>query len=137
MVRSPEEITPQPEATKLGGADALAILDSGVRGAGTHPRHRALAMVEAAGGVNGKRAVHRLSRVEQCANLRVPAAMRSHAKIYEKNAAECEREAACATTPALKSKYRGVAKQWREMAEQKKRSVVRKAKKSSRAASAS
>jgi hypothetical protein len=26
MVRSPEEITPQLEATKLGGADALAIL---------------------------------------------------------------------------------------------------------------
>jgi hypothetical protein len=58
MVRSPEEITPQQEATMLGDADALAILDSGVRGAGTHPRHKALAMVEAVSGVNGKRTVH-------------------------------------------------------------------------------
>jgi hypothetical protein len=44
--------------------------------------------------------------------------MMSRAEIYEKNAAECERESARAPSSALKSKYRGLAQQWREMAEQ-------------------
>jgi len=48
-------------------------------------------------------------------------AMLSRTEIYEKNAAECEREADRAITLALKNKYQGIAQQWREMAEQKKR----------------
>jgi hypothetical protein len=61
--------------------------------------------------------------------------MISRAEIYQKNAAECEREGDCATTPALKSKYRVVAQQWREMAEQAKRSAVKRPKRNgSRAA---
>jgi len=51
--------------------------------------------------------------------------MASRAEIYEKNAAECEREADRATTPALKIKYEGIARQWHEMAEQKKPSAMR------------
>jgi hypothetical protein len=51
--------------------------------------------------------------------------MLSRADIYEKKAAECEREADRATTPALKTKYEGIAQQWREMAEQKKPSAMR------------
>jgi hypothetical protein len=61
--------------------------------------------------------------------------MLSRAEIYQNNAAECEREGERATTPTLKSKYRGVAQQWREMAEQAKRSAVKRPKRSgSRAA---
>jgi hypothetical protein len=61
--------------------------------------------------------------------------MLSRAEIYKNNAAECEREADRATTPALQNKYRGVARQWREMAEQAKRSPVNRPKRSgSRAA---
>jgi hypothetical protein len=44
--------------------------------------------------------------------------MMSRAEIYERNAAECERECARATTSVLKRKYRDVAQQWRDMAEQ-------------------
>jgi hypothetical protein len=54
--------------------------------------------------------------------------MMSRAQTYRQNAAECEWEAARAATPALKTKYRGLAQQWREMAEQKKRSAVRRSK---------
>jgi hypothetical protein len=50
--------------------------------------------------------------------------MLSRAEIYEKTAAECEREAGRAITPALKNKYEGIAQQWREMAEQKKPSAM-------------
>ena len=50
--------------------------------------------------------------------------MLSRAEIYKSNAAECEREALRATTPVLKSKYQVLAQQWREMAEQDKRSAV-------------
>jgi hypothetical protein len=49
--------------------------------------------------------------------------MLSRAEIYKNKAAECEREADRATTSALQNKYRGVARQWREMAEQAKRGV--------------
>jgi hypothetical protein len=52
-------------------------------------------------------------------------AMLSCAEIYEKNAAECEREADRAITPALKSKYREMAQQWREMAKQRKLLAMR------------
>jgi hypothetical protein len=52
-------------------------------------------------------------------------AMWSRAETYKNNAAECEREADRATTPGLKNKYRGVAQQWREMAEQIKRPAVK------------
>ena len=45
--------------------------------------------------------------------------MLSRAEMYQNNAAECEREGDRATTAALKSKYRGIAQQWREMAERK------------------
>jgi hypothetical protein len=38
---------------------------------------------------------------------------------YQENAAECEREAVRATAPALKVKYRDLARQWREVPEQK------------------
>jgi hypothetical protein len=54
--------------------------------------------------------------------------MKSCVQIYEQNAAECEREGARAATAALKNKYRGLAPQWRELVEQKKRSVVRRPK---------
>jgi hypothetical protein len=47
--------------------------------------------------------------------------MLSRAEIYEKTAAECDREADRAVTPVLKNKYEGIARQWREMAEQKSR----------------
>jgi hypothetical protein len=47
--------------------------------------------------------------------------MMSRAKIYQSNAAQCEREGDRATSPALKSKYRGVAQQWRDMAEDAKK----------------
>jgi hypothetical protein len=50
--------------------------------------------------------------------------------VYLRNADECEREGDRAALPALKSKYQGIARQWREMAEQKKRSAVKKLKKS-------
>jgi hypothetical protein len=66
---------------------------------------------------------------EQRANLDVSMAMLSRAEIYQNNAAECEREGDLATIPALKNKYRGVAQQWREMAEQAKRSTVKRTKK--------
>jgi hypothetical protein len=56
--------------------------------------------------------------------------MLSRAELYKNNAAECEREADRAATPVLESKYRGVARQWREMAEQAKRSAVNRPKKS-------
>jgi len=55
--------------------------------------------------------------------------MMSRAEIYERNAVECEREGARAPTLALKRKYRGLAQQWREMAEQAKKSAVRRPKK--------
>lgn len=55
-------------------------------------------------------------------------AMLSRAEIYQNNAAECEREGDLATIPALKNKYRGVAQQWREMAEEAKRSTVKRTK---------
>ena len=60
--------------------------------------------------------------------------MLSRAEIYENNAAECEQEALRATTPVLKSKYQGLAQQWREMAEQAKRSAVNGPKRSGRRA---
>jgi hypothetical protein len=63
---------------------------------------------------------------EPQANFDVPVAMLSRAETYEKKAAECEREGDRAATPVLKSKYRGVAQQWREMAEQERRSAVSK-----------
>jgi hypothetical protein len=50
--------------------------------------------------------------------------MMSRAEIYERNAAECERECARATTLVLKRKYRDLAQQWRDMAEQADRAVV-------------
>ena len=56
--------------------------------------------------------------------------MLSRAEIYERKAAECEREGDRAATPAIKSKYRGLAQQWREMAEQVKQSAVKRRKKS-------
>jgi hypothetical protein len=61
---------------------------------------------------------------EQSANLHVPVAMMSRAEKYLRNAVECEREGARAATPDLKNKYRGIAEQWREMAEQEKRAKV-------------
>jgi hypothetical protein len=51
--------------------------------------------------------------------------MLSCAEIYEKNAAECEREADRAITQDLESKYREIAQQWREMAEQRKLLAMR------------
>jgi hypothetical protein len=51
-------------------------------------------------------------------------AMTSRAEIYERNAAECEQEAARAAMPSLKSKYRGIAQQWREMAQKAKRGAI-------------
>jgi hypothetical protein len=48
------------------------------------------------------------------------------AEMYRLNAAECERECARATTPVLKRKYRDLAQQWRDMAEQADRAVVKK-----------
>jgi hypothetical protein len=61
--------------------------------------------------------------------------MSLRAEIYERNAAECESDANRATIPVSKSKYRGVAQQWREMAEQAKCSAVKRPKQSaSRAA---
>jgi hypothetical protein len=45
-------------------------------------------------------------------------------RFTRKNAAECEREADRATTPALKTKYEEIAQQWREMAEQIKPSAM-------------
>ena len=51
--------------------------------------------------------------------------MLSCAEIYEKNAAECEREVDGAITSVLKSKYREMAQQWREMAEQRKLLAMR------------
>jgi hypothetical protein len=59
---------------------------------------------------------------QQFANLGCSVAL-SRAEIYEKNAAECEREAYRATAPVLKSKYEGIAQQWREMAEHKSRQL--------------
>jgi hypothetical protein len=67
--------------------------------------------------------------LEPWATFGVPVPMVSRAETYEKKAAECEREGDHAATPALKSKYRGVAQQWREMAEQTKRAASRKPKK--------
>jgi hypothetical protein len=64
-------------------------------------------------------------------------AMLSRAEIYQNNAAECEREGDLATIPALKNKYRGVAQQWREMAEEAKRSTVKRTKARSWAAGVS
>ena len=52
-------------------------------------------------------------------------AMLSCAEIYEKNAAECEREVDGAITSVLKSKYREMAQQWCEMAEQRKLLAMR------------
>jgi hypothetical protein len=45
-------------------------------------------------------------------------AMTHRADMYRKNAVECEREGLRAPTSALKRKYRDLAQQWREMAEQ-------------------
>ena len=59
--------------------------------------------------------------------------MLPRAEIYKNNAAGCEREALRATTPVLKSKYQGVARQWREMAERAERSAVSGPKRSGRA----
>jgi hypothetical protein len=56
--------------------------------------------------------------------------MMSRAKIYQSNAAQCEREGDRATSPVLKSKYRGVAQQWRDMAEDAKRETAKRPKKS-------
>jgi hypothetical protein len=56
--------------------------------------------------------------------------MMPRAKIYKNNAVQCEREGDRATTPALKSKYRGVAQQWRDMAEEVKRETAWRPKKS-------
>jgi hypothetical protein len=75
---------------------------------------------------------------EQSVNLHVLVAMKSRAEKYLRNAVECEREGARAATLALKNKYRGIAEQWREMAEQKKRAKVVSLKKNrSRATNAS
>jgi hypothetical protein len=63
-----------------------------------------------------------VARREQCASSPVAVAMTSPADMYRINAAECERECARATTPALKQKYQDLAKQWRDMAD---RSAVR------------
>ncbi len=46
--------------------------------------------------------------------------MTSCTEKYQRTAAECEHESAIAPAPALKSKYLGIAQQWRAMAEQKK-----------------
>ena len=62
--------------------------------------------------------------------------MLSRAEAYKNNAAECEREALRATTTVLKSKYQGVAQQWREMAERR-RSAVNGPKRSGSRAKAS
>jgi hypothetical protein len=70
-------------------------------------------------------------------NAREAHAMLSSAGIYKNNATECEQEALRATTPVLKSKYQGVAQQWREMAEQAKRSAVNGPKRSGSRAKAS
>lgn len=48
--------------------------------------------------------------LEQRANFDVRVAMISSAEIYERNAAECERE--CARASVLKRKYRDLAQQW-------------------------
>jgi hypothetical protein len=50
-------------------------------------------------------------------------AMMSPAKIDQCNAAQW------ATTPVLKSKYREVAQQWRDMAEEAKRGTAKRSKK--------
>jgi hypothetical protein len=64
--------------------------------------------------------------LEQRANFDVRVTMMSRAEIYERNAAECERECARATTLVLKRKYRDLAQQWRDMAEQADRAVVKR-----------
>jgi hypothetical protein len=64
--------------------------------------------------------------LEQRANLDVRVAMMSRAEIYERNAAECKRECARATTSVLKRKYRDLAQQWRDMAEQADRAVFKR-----------
>ena len=58
-------------------------------------------------------------------------AVTSRAEIYRTKALQCEREGARAAIPALKRKYRNLAQQWREMAEQAGRAAGEKAKKSS------
>jgi hypothetical protein len=65
-------------------------------------------------------------RREQCAISSVAVAMTLPAEMYRLNAAECERECARATTLVLKRKYRDLAQQWREMAEQADRAVVKR-----------
>jgi hypothetical protein len=65
-------------------------------------------------------------RQEQCAISTVAVAMTLPAEMYRLNAAECERECARATTLVLKRKYRDLAQQWREMAEQADRAVVKR-----------
>jgi hypothetical protein len=63
-------------------------------------------------------------RQEQCAISTVAVAMTLPAEMYRLNAAECERE--CARAMVLKRKYRDLAQQWREMAEQADRAVVKR-----------
>jgi hypothetical protein len=65
-------------------------------------------------------------RREQCAISTVAVAMMLRAEMYRLNAAECERECARATTLVLKRKYRDLAQQWRDMAEQADRAVVKR-----------
>jgi hypothetical protein len=55
-------------------------------------------------------------------------AVTRRAEIYRTKALQCEREGACAATPALKHKYRDLAQQWREMAEQAERAAMRRPK---------
>ena len=56
-------------------------------------------------------------------------AVTSRAQVYRTKALQCEREGARAAIPALKRKYRNLAQQWREMAEQAERAAVRRPKK--------
>jgi hypothetical protein len=70
----------------------------------------------------------RFSPREQCTKFPVAVAVTSRAEIYRTKALQCEWEGARAATPALKRKYRNLAQQWREMAEQAERAAVRRPK---------
>ena len=89
------------------------------------PRRR-----EAAGG-NGMKFLQ-FSPREQCTKFPVAMAVTSRAEIYRTKALQCEQEGARAAAPALKRKYRNLAQQWREMAEQAERAAVRRPKEFSR-----
>jgi hypothetical protein len=109
-------------ATRLGDLPPAALKSHGGRGCDSFYNLAGCFGFASAG---GQRTFFPEGRAwEPQANFDVPVAMLSRAETYEKKAAECEREGDRAATPVLKSKYRGVAQQWREMAEQERRSAV-------------